>query len=213
MSVRDMALCSRRANEGAIPYGTASFVCRVVGMSCIYFIGDLHFGHKNISVFRDEFSSEGDHREHLIHLWNRTITKRDIVYVMGDAAFTTEGLGSIGYLEGTKILVRGNHDLLPTEAYLEHFQQVYGMYRYKGLWLTHAPIHPTELYGRSNVHGHCHRGGPMEVHAGGNAHIHATPGQKATYFNTCAEHLPEKYVPIELHAMMDIIKERIRNAI
>lgn len=180
-------------------------------MSHVFFIGDLHFGHENIHKFRP-FVNEYDHRHHLIETWNGTVKKRDIVYVLGDAAFTSEGLDSIGELSGRKVLVRGNHDLLPTEAYLEHFEQVWGLYKYKGLWLSHAPIHPQELYGRSNVHGHCHRGGPMEVTPPVQNH-RGELLSPATYFNTCAEHLPEPYHPIEFHRMMGLINNRIQSAI
>lgn len=179
-------------------------------MSNIFFIGDLHFGHQNICKFRTQFGSEAEHRAFLIEIWSECVRKRDIVYVMGDAAFTQEGLDSIGTLAGTKILVRGNHDLLPTEAYLDVFKEVYGMLNYKGLWLTHAPIHPTELYGRTNVHGHCHRGGPVEVVGALPRHIHAQAGTLATYFNTCAEHLPTPYKPIEINEMRELISERIK---
>lgn len=144
-------------------------------------------------------------------IWTDTITKRDIVYVMGDAAFTQGGLDSIGELAGRKLLVRGNHDLLPTEAYLEVFEEVYGLLAYKGMWLSHAPMHPTELYGRTNVHGHCHRGGPTEIHCATSGHRGMDTGAKATYFNTCAEHLPTPYKPIELHEMQELIKARIRD--
>lgn len=181
-------------------------------MSNVYFIGDLHFGHANITKFRTQFGSEKEHRQFVMETWSECVGKRDIVYVMGDAAFTQEGLDSIGTLVGTKILVRGNHDLLPTEAYLGVFKEIYGIINYKGLWLTHAPIHPTELYGRTNVHGHCHRGGPMEVHnslpkVGGEF---APAGTLATYFNTCAEHLPTPYKPIECGAMREIVSKRIQ---
>lgn len=180
-------------------------------MSNVYFIGDLHFGHNNISKFRTQFPNEQVHRQYLIDTWNETVGARDLVFVMGDAAFTADGLKSIGQLNGRKILIRGNHDLLPTEDYLEHFEEVYGIIQYKGMWLSHAPIHPTELYGRTNVHGHCHRGGPMEVHESGNGFRGKTTGTKATYFNVCAEHLPTPYVPIRLDDMKERIAKRIRD--
>jgi len=180
-------------------------------MSNVYFIGDLHFGHSNISVFRSQFIDEADHRQFLIDIWNAHITARDVVFVMGDAAFTADGLASCGQLDGRKILIRGNHDMLPTEAYLEHFEEIHGILQYKGMWLTHAPIHPTELYGRSNVHGHCHRGGPMEVHTSGADFRGRTTGTKATYFNVCAEHLPTPYVPIRLDDLKERIAKRIRD--
>lgn len=179
-------------------------------MSGVYFIGDMHFGHNGIEKFRTQFPNEQVHRKYLMDTWNETITKRDVVYVMGDAAFTQSGLDSIGTLPGRKILVRGNHDLLPTEAYLNVFEEVYGALAYKGMWLTHIPIHESELYGRTNVHGHCHRGGPTGVHVcKASSRGHAI-GAKATYFNTCAEHLPTPYKPINYHEMRERINERIK---
>lgn len=34
--------------------------------------------------------------------------------------------------------------------------KVYSLVKYKGFWLSHAPIHPEELRGCKNIHGHCH---------------------------------------------------------
>jgi calcineurin-like phosphoesterase family protein len=180
-------------------------------VSHVYFIGDLHFGHTGIEKFRTQFPSEAVHRQYIMDIWTDHVRKRDVVYVMGDAAFTQSGLDSIAQLSGRKILVRGNHDLLPTECYLSVFEEVYGLLAWKGMWLSHAPIHPTELYGRTNVHGHCHRGGPTEVLAAVDGSRGHQTGAKATYFNTCAEHLPTPYVPIEYHAMRDLIQLRLRH--
>lgn len=180
-------------------------------MSHVYFIGDLHFGHTGIERFRTQFPNEAVHRRFLMDTWNETIRKRDVVYVLGDAAFTQDGLDDIGRLQGRKILVRGNHDLLPTESYLAVFEEVYGCLAYKGMWLTHVPIHPSELYGRSNVHGHCHRGGPTDIVAATASLRGHAVGAKATYFNTCAEYLPSPYVPIRYDEIRTIIDKRIRN--
>ena len=81
-------------------------------MSFVYVAGDLHFGHANICGFRqiDSLTTEEQHREYLITRWNHVITKRDIVYVLGDACFNEESLEHIARLKGNKILVRGNHD-------------------------------------------------------------------------------------------------------
>lgn len=181
-------------------------------MANVRFIGDLHFGHTNIWKFRTQFPNEQVHRQFLMDTWSDTVGVRDVVFVMGDAAFTQDGLDDVGKLRGRKILVRGNHDILPTESYLGVFEEIYGLHQYKGMWLSHAPIHHTELYGRTNVHGHCHRGGPTSVHDAGDDHVHAVKGTKATYFNVCAEYLPTPYEPIELHEMQERIKQRIRNA-
>ncbi len=125
-------------------------------MSNVWFIGDLHAGHANIHKFRHFVTSEENNREIIERDWRERVKKKDVVYVLGDAAFTQEGLDWIGTLPGIKYLVRGNHDELSTTAYLEVFKEVYGIVRYKGYWLTHAPIHPAELRGKINLHGHVH---------------------------------------------------------
>ena len=178
-------------------------------MANVYFIGDLHFGHTNIVNFRP-FGTEELHTQHLMDCWTDTVTKRDVVYVMGDAAFTQSGLDLIGTLAGKKVLIRGNHDLLPTDNYASVFEEVYGLLAWHGLWLSHAPIHPQELYGRSNIHGHCHRGGPQDIVVTTDSSRGHQIGSKATYFNTCAEHLPVPYVPISLDDIREKISERIR---
>ncbi len=120
-------------------------------------IGDMHFGHKNICKFRPKFDSAEEHEEHIIERWNDTVKKGgDRIFVLGDAAFTLEGLTKFKRLTGHKFLIRGNHDGLATQHYLAFFEEVYGIIAYKNAWLSHAPIHPNELRGRINVHGHVH---------------------------------------------------------
>ncbi len=139
----------------------------------VYFTSDLHLGHKNIHKFRGGFSSEEEHQTYIIKAWKTTITKRDDVYVLGDACFTMEALDLLRDLPGTKHLIRGNHDELYTQAYLKVFKNVYGLKKYKEFWLSHAPIHPQELRGRVNLHGH--------------VHYQTVPDNN--YFNCCVENL------------------------
>lgn len=122
----------------------------------VWFCSDLHFGHKNIHKFRQNIQSEEENRYSIIRDWHRLVTKRDSVYVLGDAAFTMETIDSFKSLPGKKILIRGNHDLLNTSVYLKYFADVYGIVKYKEFWLSHAPIHPDELRGNVNLHGHVH---------------------------------------------------------
>lgn len=122
----------------------------------VWFCSDLHFGHKNIQKYRHGIESEEDNRFQIIRDWQRLVTKRDDVYVLGDAAFTMETVSVFADLPGRKHLVRGNHDLLDTSVYLKYFKQVYGLLKYKEFWLSHAPIHPDELRGKINLHGHVH---------------------------------------------------------
>ena len=125
-------------------------------MANVWFTSDLHFGHKNIQKFRLEVESEEHNRARIKADWNTKVTKRDDVYVLGDAAFTMDTISDFNELAGRKFLVRGNHDELDTQVYLKYFAAVYGLKKYKEFWLSHAPIHTNELRGKINLHGHVH---------------------------------------------------------
>lgn len=125
-------------------------------MSNVWFTSDLHFGHKNIHKFREGVDSEEENRHTIIRHWNRLVTKRDDVYILGDVAFNGETLTELSKLLGRKFLVRGNHDDFSARTYLQTFEDVFGLKSYKGFWLSHAPIHPNELRYKVNIHGHVH---------------------------------------------------------
>lgn len=129
-------------------------------MSKIYVISDLHLGHVNLSVYRG-FSSIEAHDEHIISNWNNTVTKKDVVYVLGDITME-KNLYSLylPQLKGVKKVILGNHDMPQhVQFLLPYVNSVAGMFDYKGGTLTHCPIHPMELQkGRFlfNIHGHLH---------------------------------------------------------
>lgn len=150
----------------------------------VYFCSDLHFGHKRIHEFRPFTKSSADNDALIMHDWNAVITKRDIVYVLGDAAFTTEACDLFSALPGEKYLVRGNHDTLNTSYYLKYFKEVYGIIKYKEFWLSHAPIHPDELRGRINLHGHVHY---SSIRKPFNPAYDVMQEEDHRYFNCCVE--------------------------
>jgi len=127
----------------------------------VYFISDLHLGHSKILQFASEFrggSTVDEHDEWIISQWNSIVRKGDVVYVLGDVAFSREGLEKVKQLKGHKKLVSGNHDVYGFSEYeAVGFKMLSGIYKYKEFWLTHAPIHPNELRGRKNIHGHLHQ--------------------------------------------------------
>ena len=128
-------------------------------MSEVFHIGDLHFGHKNIHKFRPkvgelEIQCEVTHREAVIELWNKTVSKRDVVWLHGDVLFEASLLHQLGRLNGNKNLILGNHDIQLRDWV--YFNKVVGFEKYKRTWLSHAPIHPAELRGKLNIHGHVH---------------------------------------------------------
>ena len=128
-------------------------------MSQVRFIADLHLGHVNMAVKRG-FASVEEHDAHIITQWNSVVAKRDVTYILGDVTMEKKApYALLDRLNGRKHVVMGNHDRRQdVAALLEHVDSVAGMVQYKGLILTHCPIHPMELDYRfpKNIHGHIH---------------------------------------------------------
>lgn len=80
-----------------------------------FFISDLHFYHHNILKFgqRNQFANIEEMHEYIIAFWNKTVSKRDLVYVVGDFSFGDYEQTKVIFdrLNGSKVLVLGNHDL------------------------------------------------------------------------------------------------------
>lgn len=155
-------------------------------MSCVYITSDWHLGHRAISNYREGVNSV-DHNTHiLVENYKAVVNKRDICWFLGDILFEEKYLEVIANLPGTKHLVLGNHDTdrkVKTEQLVKVFDSVHGFVKYKDAWLSHAPIHPCELRGRINIHGHMH---------------YQTVGDER-YVNACVEHtgmMPIKYQKI-----------------
>ncbi|RLE26711.1 MAG: hypothetical protein DRJ50_00265 [Actinobacteria bacterium] len=78
-----------------------------------WFTADLHFGHRNIIDYCDRpFTDVGEMNDALIQNWNDTVADGDTVWIVGGFALgkIAETLPIVGMLNGTKILVAGNHD-------------------------------------------------------------------------------------------------------
>jgi calcineurin-like phosphoesterase family protein len=79
----------------------------------IYFTSDTHYGHKNIIKYCDRPFVDTEAMEiSLRNRWNGIVKDGDIVYHLGDFALTSKGKAeaALKALNGTKILVWGNHD-------------------------------------------------------------------------------------------------------
>ncbi len=131
-------------------------------MSEIYFISDTHFGHKKILEFEPSRRTLGDtieeHNEKLIDNWNSVVSKNDIVWHLGDVAWSSTALKLCERLRGDKRLVMGNHDHYGSDDYLRYFTKLYGVATLKtGEVLSHIPLHPdcAERW-KVNIHGHLH---------------------------------------------------------
>ena len=127
-------------------------------MANVWFIGDGHFGHKNILNFRKGFKTVEEHDNTIIDAINAVATKRDKIFFMGDWVFDEGALEQIKRINCPhKHLLLGNHDdYRLIHRMLEVFDTVSGDIKYKEFWLSHIPIHPDELRGKRNIYAHTH---------------------------------------------------------
>lgn len=152
-------------------------------MSNIYVSSDWHIGHKNIHRFRDpkhgfpiQFENELEHRRWIMDFAKDLLRKRDTLILLGDICMSEEAFDEVDSLPCKKILVKGNHDIPKSDRY-SIFDEIHGMIKYKGTWLTHSPIHPNELWGKVNLHGH----------------VHSNTVDDDRYVNCCVEGLVSSY--------------------
>lgn len=153
-----------------------------------FFISDLHFNHTNMALKRG-FSSAEEMNQHLIQKWNSVISKRDLVYILGDITMEKKaGYELLDLLKGDKHVVLGNHDRRQDiPELLKYVISVAGMINYKGTILTHCPVHPSELEFRFkyNIHGH----------------VHENTLDDPRYINVCCEAVD--YAPVDFLKLID----------
>jgi len=132
-------------------------------MAETFFIGDTHFGHRNIIHFEEikpfrPFATIEEHDQELVQRWNSRVRSQDIVYHLGDFCFGRENIEIAGQLKGKKRLILGNHDTYPSAAYLKYFEKLGGAITVgKEFLLTHIPVREGELSRWAyNIHGHLH---------------------------------------------------------
>lgn len=132
-------------------------------MSEIFFIGDTHFGHKNIITFTQTkpfrpFESIEEHDAELVKRWNSVVGPKDRVFHLGDFCFGKRNIEIAAQLNGDKRLIMGNHDTYASEDYLKYFTKLSGAFQFEHLILTHMPVHPSQ-FSRflMNIHGHLHK--------------------------------------------------------
>jgi len=163
-------------------------------MSQTWLIGDTHFGHANILKFDPPrpFDTIEEHDQTLINNWNSVVRPDDKVYHLGDVGFknaTYQGR-ILECLNGTKILIKGNHDQLKLSQYAQYFKDVRAYHQLDRIFLAHIPIHPDSL-GRwtGQIHGHTHFNNVM-----------LDPHHKdKRYFNVSVEQI--NYTPINFEVI------------
>jgi len=131
-----------------------------------FLISDHHWGHSNILTFKRhdgsplrQFGSCVEMDEYMIECWNKTISPIDKVYHLGDVCFHNRVLDAIlPRLNGSKILIKGNHDNLEVSQYMKYFKDIRAYDRLDTFVLSHIPIHQESISNKTtaNIHGHTH---------------------------------------------------------
>lgn len=136
-----------------------------------YVTSDLHFGHKNILKFCPQtrpYDNVDKMDEDMIQSWNRIVSPEDEVYILGDLSYRepSRTIYILNRLNGTKILVRGNHDekLLKDKKVRECFSEIHYYleinFNKTKVVMFHYPIAEWNGMHRGSVHlhGHLHGG-------------------------------------------------------
>ena len=144
----------------------------------IFFISDLHIGHKNVIKFdKRPFKDIDEMHVELIKRWNSVVEPEDIVYFLGDLSFGRSELTKwFTYsLNGKIYAIAGNHDKIKDLKGLGRFEDVHeygteidikdedalesrGSGGYQKIILSHYPILSWNKshYGSIHLHGHTH---------------------------------------------------------
>jgi calcineurin-like phosphoesterase family protein len=127
----------------------------------------------------------------LLERWNEVVRPKDKVYHLGDVYFRQTHRHVLGQMNGTKVLIRGNHDTFPLKQYAAHFKDVRGYGVLDRCVLSHVPIHPQSIARfRGNIHGHLHE----------NVVLLADESPDPRYVSVCVEHT--NYAPVELSTVL-----------
>ena len=138
-------------------------------MSEVYFIADLHFGHKNILSYDNRpFNTTEEQDQTIIDRWNDKVGLFDEVWILGDISWynVTKTIEILNQLNGEKRLCCGNHDdkFLKNKDFRNCFAEITNYKELKifgidtGVILSHYPIpcFKNHYYGWYHLYGHVH---------------------------------------------------------
>jgi len=143
-----------------------------------YVISDSHWFHGNILKYENRaFETTSDMDHHMINEWNATIGKNDLVYHLGDIAFTNNFsvlMALLQRLNGKIYLVPGNHDhpcmhkKTPRFIWIEDKLFIGDLItekkvkindKYEKVVMSHYPLASWNagIHGRKHFYGHVHK--------------------------------------------------------
>lgn len=166
----------------------------------MFFIADTHFGEDNIRRYENRpFDNVFDMDNVLMTNWNKTVSPQDEVFVLGDFGADGKETNILNSLNGTKFLVKGNHDIKTNEFYRKcGFTEVYDMpILFKNFWiLSHDPLYINSNMPYANLFGHVHNNPIIKDFS-------------SQHFCVSAERI--NYTPISFEDIVKTVKERNTN--
>lgn len=166
----------------------------------IFFVADTHFGDDAIRRYENRpFSTVALMNEALIEYWNQVVGEQDEVYVPGDFGVPNAVMHILPQLNGTKYLIKGNHDTQSNEFYRKAgFKEVYDHpIILENFWIiSHEPLYTCSNMPYANIFGH----------------VHAAPYVKdfsAQHFCVSVERIG--YAPISFDEIKRAVKEAAAN--
>ena len=129
------------------------------------YISDWHYSHANILAFDNRpFITIEEHDAELIRRWNEAVRPCDTVYILGDMFWCNmqPAIEILKKLNGTKILIKGNHDRCSDGRFLKCFAKVTEYLEVEDgddkIVLCHYPIpcFKNHFYGWLHFYGHVH---------------------------------------------------------
>lgn len=136
----------------------------------VRFTSDIHFNHKSLSERRG-FKTVEEMNDEIIWRWNLTVPTNATVFILGDVSMSNNverTLELLNRLNGTLILVRGNHDKPMKKVVLDRFDGVYDLLTVKvdkendtdlqHIVCCHYPmlVWDRAHFGAWHFHGHSH---------------------------------------------------------
>ena len=184
-------------------------------MSETFLISDTHFSHRGIVQFlrpdgvtkERPWNNIEEMDEALVANWNSVVRPKDQVYHLGDVVINRSALPILARLNGTKILVKGNHDVFRLDEYAPYFKDIRGSAKLNDYLLTHIPVHPASIERwKGNIHGHLHSGRIMTEYAGRNSYHFGEMVVDPNYL--CVSVEQTNYTPITLNEVMKRFEEQ-----
>lgn len=176
----------------------------------VLFSSDHHFFHENIIKYCDRPFVDVDHMNRdMLAALNASAGPGDLLIFVGDLTASLRGrheelLAIIQSLRCRKVLIRGNHDHLPDDWYLNAgFERVFTHINVGGVLLVHYPLEDAISRGldistlgavEHVIHGHTHRADTPDHENHFNVAVDRHAFRPVDYRRSIPDHLQKSFL-------------------